>query len=138
MPERPALLVVVAAVVEREGRFLLTRRLKGTHLEGAWEFPGGKCHAPESHEECLRREMHEELAVDVSVGPLAVAITHDYEDRTVELNFYWCSLIGRPAPQLGQEMRWATREELGTLELPPADADLIRLLTRGTGLRAPG
>jgi 8-oxo-dGTP diphosphatase len=129
VPDGRVLLVVVAAVVERDGRFLLTRRLKGTHLEDSWEFPGGKCHASESHEACLRREMHEELAVDVSVGPLAAAITHDYEDRTVELHFYWCSLVGEPAPQLGQQMRWVTREGLKTLVLPPADAELIRILT---------
>jgi 8-oxo-dGTP diphosphatase len=123
-------LVVVAAVVERDGRFLVTRRLEGTHLAGSWEFPGGKCDAGESHEGCLRREMREELAVDVSMGPLELAVTHDYHDRTVELHFYRCWLEGEPAPQIGQEMRWAPRDELKTLEFPPADAELIDLLAR--------
>ena len=59
---------VVAAVVEERGRFLLTRRLKGTHMEGLWEFPGGKVHEAENHVEALRREMREELDTDVDVG----------------------------------------------------------------------
>lgn len=121
--------LVVAAVVEREGRFLLTRRLEGTHLAGTWEFPGGKCDAGESHEECLRREMREELAVEVTIGARLLEVTHDYGDRTVELHFYRCSLAGEPAPQLGQEMLWAEREALRSLEFPPADAELIELLS---------
>src|SRR5947207_326461 len=60
--------VVTAAIVERGGRFLLTRRQKGVHLEGFWEFPGGKCDAGETLDACLRRELREELAVDASVG----------------------------------------------------------------------
>ena len=53
---------MLAAIVERHGRFLLTRRLKGTHLADLWEFPGGKCEAGETHEACLQRELLEELA----------------------------------------------------------------------------
>jgi len=120
--------VVVAAVVERDDAFLLTRRLEGTHLEGLWEFPGGKCEDGETHEACLAREMREELAVGVRVGERILRVSHDYPDRTIALHFYACELEGEPIPQLGQEMMWAPRAELRRLPLPPADAELIELL----------
>jgi len=122
-------IVVTAAIVERGGRFLLTRRQKGVHLEGFWEFPGGKCDAGETLDACLRRELREELAVNASVGNEVFSITHAYPDRTVELHFFRCEIAGDPVPQLGQAMRWVPREELSTLEFPPADAELIRTLS---------
>jgi mutator protein MutT len=120
---------VVAAVVERGDAFLVTRRLKGTHLEGLWEFPGGKCHDGESHHECLAREMREELAVEVTIGQPILAVSHEYPDRTIALHFYACDLGGDPIPQLGQEMMWIARRDLRTLPLPPADDELVRMLT---------
>ena len=122
-------IVVTAAVIDRDGRLLVTRRLKGVHLEGYWEFPGGKCDAGESLEACLARELREELDVEAQVGEEVFVTTHPYADRSVELHFFRCDLIGEPRPLLGQEMRWATREELATLEFPPADDELIQRLT---------
>ena len=124
-------LVVAAAVVERDGRYLVTRRQRGVHLEGFWEFPGGKCDPGESLEQCLRRELREELGVDSAIGDEVFAVTHDYPDRSVELHFLSCALLGEPAPLLGQEMRWAARPDLLALEFPPADAELIALLCSG-------
>ena len=123
-------IVVTAAVVERDDRLLVTRRQKGTHLEGCWEFPGGKCDAGESLAACLARELREELDVDARVGDEVFTTTHAYPDRRVELHFFRCELYGEPRPQIGQEMRWVRRGELTTLELPPADAELIRILTQ--------
>ena len=120
---------VVAAIVESEGRYLVTRRQAGVHMAGLWEFPGGKVDATETDEQALRREMAEELGVDVGVEDLCLSTSHEYPDRTVTLYFYRCSLAGAPMPLLGQEMRWATREDLRGLEFPPADRDLIALLT---------
>jgi len=122
-------LIVTAAVVERGGRFLVTRRQDGVHLEGCWEFPGGKLEAGESHADGLRREMREELDADVEVGEEILAVSHAYDDRTVELHFYSCRLAGHPMPQLGQQMRWVTRDEMRALRFPPADEVLIRRLT---------
>jgi 8-oxo-dGTP diphosphatase len=121
-------IVVAAAVVERGGRFLLTRRLAGTHLAGAWEFPGGKCVPGEERTDCLVRELREELGVGASVGPLVLETVHHYPERSVALFFYRCELDGEPLPLLGQEMRWVPREDLRTLEFPEADAALIALL----------
>jgi 8-oxo-dGTP diphosphatase len=123
--------VVAAAVVERDDAFLLTRRLKGTHLAGRWEFPGGKCETSERPEECLVREIQEELAAGVRVGDRILVTRHAYPERTVELHFFRAQLLNAPTPQLGQQMRWVPRTELASLELPDADADLIRLLTSG-------
>lgn len=120
-------LVVAAAVVERDGRFLVTRRQDGVHLEGYWEFPGGKCEPGESLADGLRREMREELDVDVRVGDELLSVSHAYPDRIVQLHFFRCDLEGTPAPQ-GQEMRWATAGELRALSFPPADEELIRML----------
>jgi 8-oxo-dGTP diphosphatase len=124
-------IVVTAAVIERAGAFLVTRRQAGVHLAGCWEFPGGKCDAGESLAACLRRELLEELAVDAEVGAEIFTISHDYPERRVELHFFRCELRGAPAPQLGQAMQWAARQDLASLEFPPADAELIELLMKG-------
>jgi 8-oxo-dGTP diphosphatase len=122
-------IVVTAAIVEDHGRFFVTRRLKGTHLEGLWEFPGGKIEAGESLADGLRRELKEELGTDVEIGDEIFAVTHDYPDRSVELHFLSCTFLNAPVALLGQDMRWLAREELSALEFPPADEELIRFLT---------
>ena len=122
--------VVTAAIIERDGSFLMTRRLKGVHLEGYWEFPGGKCDPGETLDACLLRELREELAVDAAIGERMLTTSHDYPDRRIELHFFRVELRGDPAPQLGQEMRWIARADLATLTLPPADDELVALLTR--------
>ena len=122
--------MVTAAVVERAGAYLVTRRLRGTHLEGLWEFPGGKCEAGETHEGCLVRELREELGCDAIVGAKLLEVAHEYPERTVELHFFRCDLNGLPQPLLGQEIRWVARTELRTLDFPPADEELIQMLAR--------
>jgi 8-oxo-dGTP diphosphatase len=124
-------IVVTAAVIERDGAFLVTRRQPGVHLEGYWEFPGGKCAPGESLAACLMRELREELDVDGHVGDEILTTTHRYPDRAVELHFLRCEVRGTPAPQQGQELRWVARGDLETLNFPPADVDLIRKLTLG-------
>jgi 8-oxo-dGTP diphosphatase len=121
--------LVTAAVIERDGAFLMTRRLDGTHLAGHWEFPGGKCHEGETLEASLIREIQEELDAEIEVEILAT--THQYPERTVELRFFRCLLNSDPRPVLGQALRWVPRAELGTFPLPPADNELVRRLIAG-------
>ncbi len=121
-------MIVVAAVIETDNRFLLTRRQPGVHLAGLWEFPGGKIDPAETHAAALDREIKEELDAGVAVGDLVLHTTHQYPDRTVALYFYRCTLLETPRPLLGQEMRWVPRDELAALEFPPADEALITLL----------
>jgi len=131
-------IVVAAAVIEENGRFLVTRRPPGVHLEGYWEFPGGKCAPGESLHACMRRELAEELDVDAAVGQELLSTTHAYDDRLVELHFLRCRIAGAPVPQQGQEMRWVSHDGLRALDFPPADAALIELLANEqTGSRGP-
>ena len=123
-------IVVLAAVIERDGHFLMTRRLKGTHLAGKWEFPGGKCEPGEAHDACLSRELNEELGVQCEIGEEIFTVEHAYPERTVRLHFHRATLLGVPSPQQGQEMRWVARAELQSLELPEADQGLVDLLVR--------
>jgi mutator protein MutT len=122
MPER---IVVVAAVIERDGTFLVARRLNGTHLAGYWEFPGGKVQEGETHEAALEREISEELNAGISGLRNIFHTAHAYPDRIVELHFFRADLAGDPHPMLGQELRWIARHEFDSMEFPPADAELI-------------
>lgn len=122
-------IVVVAAIIERDGCLLVTLRPDGTHLAGHWEFPGGKVHESETHGEALRREVFEELDCVVEVGELAHSVTHAYPEKTVQLFFYRCGLKGEPKPIIGQQMQWVHKSELSRLPFPEADRDLIRLLS---------
>ena len=126
--ESTALVVVVAAVIERDGRLLVSRRLKGTHLAGLWEFPGGKCEQGEPHQTCLERELAEELGVTSTVGDELLVTTHAYPERTVRLHFRHATIAGEPKPLLGQELMWIRRQDLDQLSFPAADRDLIELL----------
>jgi mutator protein MutT len=122
-------ITVVAAVLERDGHFLVTRRQAGVHLAGMWEFPGGKVDPGETHATALARELQEELDTTVDVGQLLFETIHDYGSVAVHLFFYQCGLAGTPRPLLGQEMRWVERRDLMSLGFPDADAALIKRLT---------
>jgi 8-oxo-dGTP diphosphatase len=126
-------IVVTAAVIDVDGRYLVTRRQQGVHLEGFWEFPGGKCDRDETLKDCLARELFEELDVPSRIGEELFTTTHAYPDRSVEIHFFSCELLGEPRAALGQEMRWVRREDLATLEFPPADAELIEILKQPLG-----
>lgn len=122
-------IVVTVAIIEDHDRYFVTRRQTGVHLEGLWEFPGGKCEPGETLEDCLRRELKEELGADAVIGGEIWAVTHAYADRSVELHFLSCAFLNAPVAMLGQEMRWVARDELKSLKFPPADDELIRALT---------
>jgi 8-oxo-dGTP diphosphatase len=127
---------VVAAIIEDNGRFLLSRRLAGTHLAGTWECPGGKCEAGESHEACLVRELREELDVEATVGDEILVVEHTYPERRVRLHFRHCRIGSRPTAMLGQELRWAAPDELASIEFPEADRALVeRLAQRRNGMQ---
>lgn len=128
----PLVIDVTAAVIQDEaGRYLITRRRRGSHLEGLWEFPGGKLEAGESHEAGLRRELREELGAEFSVHGLVETIRWEYPDRTIVLHFYDCRVAaGAIEAREAQEMRWVTPDELPGHEFPPADRALIDRLRR--------
>ncbi len=107
----------------------MTRRRAGTHLEGYWEFPGGKTEPGETNAASLARELREELGCDAVVGEEVLATEHAYTDRVVCLHFHRCTLLTEPRPMLGQELQWVNRADLRRLRFPPADEELIARLT---------
>ncbi len=121
---------VAAAVIHREGKILVTNRPRG-HLKGYWEFPGGKRERGEDWRHCLKREIREELGIEVAVRPHDWKETYAYPDRTVHTRFHRCSILtGDPTPQEGQRIRWVTPETLTTLRFPPADRTIVKALSQ--------
>jgi 8-oxo-dGTP diphosphatase len=129
--ERALVIEVVAAVIERGGLILITRRPPGAHLAGLWEFPGGKSLPGETPAEALGREIDEELGVSVTVGERIELVEWSYPDKAVRLAFYRCRIDGEPQPLEGQEMAWVAPADLARHEFPPADAALVERLARG-------
>lgn len=121
---------VVAAVIERGGKILITRRPKGAHLEGMWEFPGGKAEAGESDERALAREVREELGVAFTAGERVAEVDWQYPDKRVRIAFFRGTVEGEPRPLEGQELAWVAPADLDRYEFPPADATLLERLRR--------
>ncbi len=120
---------VSAGLVFRSGKLLITQRHADAHLGGLWEFPGGKREAGETFEQCLARELCEELGVDVVVGKLFDSVTHAYPERTVLLKFFLCLLpTGEPQAIDCAAVKWVNREELIAHDFPGADAGLLTKL----------
>jgi mutator protein MutT len=120
---------VSAALIFRNGKLLIAQRHANAHLGGLWEFPGGKREAGETFEQCLVREIREELGVEISIGELFEEIAHEYPEKTVRLKFFLCKLI-RGEPQLlgCAAFKWIGRSELPDYEFPAADARLLEKL----------
>ena len=120
---------VSAGVIFRDGLLLITRRRAEDHLGGLWEFPGGKRHAGESWEDCLRRELMEELGIEVEVGELLAAIRHEYAEKTVLLKFFRCQWRRHEPRALGcAGFEWVDREGLARFSFPAADERLLAML----------
>jgi mutator protein MutT len=128
--ETPTSVIDVAAgLVFRDGKLLITKRYEDAHLGGLWEFPGGKREPKESFEQCLVRELREELGIEVTVGELVESITHDYPGKTVHLKFFVCQWKKNEPQPLGcSECKWVTAEVLQDHDFPEADARLLKRL----------
>jgi 8-oxo-dGTP diphosphatase len=121
---------VVAAMVEREGRYLITQRRPTAVLPLLWEFPGGRVEPGESDRDALRRELRERLDTDIEVGQLISYVSHPYEHYTVELYLYECRLIGGQLRAVAvNDLRWVRSDEFDNYEFTPADeASMSKLL----------
>ena len=116
---------VVAAVIMKEGKVFATQRGYGEFKDG-WEFPGGKVEAGESPEEALRREIREELEVEVNVGDLIDTIEYDYPAFHLSMKCYACTIAGGSPHLLEHEVaRWLTADHLDSVAWLPADITLI-------------
>ena len=124
---------VVAAVIRDErGRILLARRPEGRHMAGLWEFPGGKIKPGEAPEAALRREIDEELGLDIdAVKPVTFAV-HEEDGLRILLLFFSAAIRkGVPMAREGQEIAWVPASELTSYDTPPADAAIVERLARG-------
>ena len=122
--------LVAAGILVEERRVLLTQRKAGTHLAGAWEFPGGKVAAGEDPREALRRELFEELGIDAIAGEIVDVTFHRYEDagKAVLLLFFEAlRSAGSPEPRALDvaAFRWATADDLDPAHFPPADVAVL-------------
>ena len=123
------MLEVVAALVERDGRFLACRRAPEKARGGMWEFPGGKVEPGETRAQALTRELAEELGVRAEAGEQAAQVVHAYDDVTVRLTLLRVTLLGEPQRLEHADMRFMTMEEAQSEPFCPADRRLLRQLT---------
>ncbi len=125
------LLVVAAALIDLDGRLLITKRPKGKHLENLWEFPGGKVKLGETPEFALIRELREELNINTEetcLAPFTFA-SHSYEDFHLLMPLYICRRwSGTAIPAENQQMKWVRPMNLADYDMPPADQPLIGML----------
>ena len=123
--------IISAGVVTHRGKILISQRpLKGM-LGGLWEFPGGKLEKNETLEECLIRELKEELDITVAVGDYITAVEHAYSHFSVTLHFYYCTLIqGKPKKLQCHDFKWVKPDELKNFAFPGADQPVLRYLVK--------
>ncbi len=124
---------VVAALIWREGKFLICRRPAGKAREFLWEFAGGKTEIGETKEEALVRECREELGITVSVGEVYMEVRHEYPDLAVDLTLFCCEIAaGEPQKLEHCELKWITPDQIPLYEFCPADEAILERL-RGHG-----
>lgn len=119
---------VVAAQIERDGRYLITQRKPSSSLPLLWEFPGGRVEEGESDEAALARELHEEMEIAVEVTAPSVSVTHEYEAYVIDFRVYRCKLLTPESmiKKLGiHDYRWVSPDELDDYEFPGADQATI-------------
>ena len=124
------LIRVTAAILEKDGKILIAKRKTGDELfAGLWEFPGGKVEAGETPEECMARELKEELDIEIEVVGLIISNKHKYPHGIFELLAYRVNHIsGEMFLNDHEEIKWVTADEMSNFKFPPADIPIIERL----------
>ena len=125
-------IVVAAAIIFHEGSILLTRRMLDADQGGLWEFPGGKREVGETLEQCLRRELKEEIDIHVGNVQPFYTLRHQYPDKEIELHFFTCSIDkGNPKPLGCIELAWVPQDQLASFNFPAADQAVLKKILQG-------
>jgi mutator protein MutT len=120
---------VAAGIIFHKGRILIGKRFPHSFMGGLWEFPGGKQEAGETLEECLKREIREELDIEVAVGPLLAVAEHTYPHFRITLYAFLCHFLeGEPKPRGVADFRWVAIPDLFSYTFPPADLKVLSTL----------
>jgi 8-oxo-dGTP diphosphatase len=126
---RASIVVVAAALFDRDGRVLIAQRPRGKPLAGRWEFPGGKLDAGESERQALVRELREELGIEVLAARPFMRLTHAYAERDVALSLWIVERFsGEPRSLDAQALKWVAPERLGSEDILEADQPFIEAL----------
>jgi len=125
----PFQVIGVGVVLNAAGQVLIDQRLNEGLLGGLWEFPGGKQESSEPIEATIRRELGEELAIEVAVGEELISLEHAYSHKRLRFVVHLCRwLSGEPQPLASQQVRWLDPQELGAYPFPAANAKIIAAL----------
>lgn len=127
----PHKIIGVAVIWNDLGQILIDRRRPDGVMGGLWEFPGGKVEPTETVEECIKREIYEELGIEIEVGEHLLTIDHTYTHLRVTLTVHYCRhLSGIPQPIECDEIRWVSLDELEQFAFPEANAQIIAALKK--------
>lgn len=119
-------IIVTAAIIRKENKILIAQRKSGAHLELQWEFPGGKLEAGESPEECLQREIKEELALDINIGRIFEVVSHQYTDRHILLLCYECFIRGGQIEAVDcNDYKWVIPADMDYYQFAAADLPVV-------------
>ncbi len=128
----PHKIIGVAVIWNDQGQILIDRRRPEGVMGGLWEFPGGKIEKSETVEECIKREIYEELGILIEVGEHLITIDHTYTHLRVTLTVHHCRhLTGVPQPLECDEIRWVSLDELDQFTFPQANIQIIAFLRKG-------
>ncbi len=121
--------IVTAAAIIRDGKVLIAQRQPGSHMEYRWEFPGGKLEPDETPEECIIREIKEEMDIDIEVVDIYKVVKFKYEEKDILLLCYLCRLLKGDGKALEcNDFRWVTKDELPDFDFVPADLPIVEKL----------
>jgi 8-oxo-dGTP diphosphatase len=123
-------IVGTAIIVDEKKRILIGQRPEGKDLAGLWEFPGGKLEEGETIEECIRRELWEELSIKADVHEFLLSVSKTYTHGEFKLMVYRVTLedVENLKAQVHQDLKWVAVDELKNYQFPPADVDIIAYL----------
>jgi 8-oxo-dGTP diphosphatase len=125
--------IVAAAIIQYNDKILIAQRPEKSHLGLKWEFPGGKIEQGENAAACLRREIREELDLEIEVGEELMVVEHQYPDRKVILHCHWCRYVRGEAKALGcHSFKWVGSSDMKNYDFSEADLPIVEFLVKHT------